>query len=60
MLGIFLSVDEGDGRSRYKTAVSAELMYPPASRVGMHIATLEHAIAVVARVIGPGDRYALG
>ena len=28
--------------SQYEAAVSAELLYPPVSRVGMHVATLEH------------------
>ena len=41
--------------SRNETTVPAELIYPTVSRVGVHVATLENLVAIVARVVGAGD-----
>ena len=59
MLSVFLYVEERDRWSWYETRVSAELVYPPVSRVGMCVATLEDPLAVVACVMWAVDRNAL-
>ena len=57
VLGVFLYVEEGDGWSRNETTIPAELIYPTIAWVGVHVATLEYLVAIVARVVGGGDRY---
>ena len=56
LLGVFRYVEEGDGWCQNETTVPAEPMYPTVSRAGVHVATLENRVAIVACVVGAGDR----